>query len=117
MVRLKRLATLLIALVLTAIISALVYCTVMPGASRAAPLPPLTSVERDVSVELRRHVTALAVDIGERRATAGDSLAKAERYLQRELSTLGVGKLRRELIPTSPAEAANLVLDLAGTEA
>lgn len=104
-------------LVISASVVALLYCTAMPGSSHGTSLPPLTATEREVGAELERHVTALAVDIGERRAAAGDSLAKAERYLQRELSTLGVGELRRELIRTSPAEAANLVLDLTGKEA
>lgn len=93
---------------------ALVYCTAMPGRSITGPLPELTQDEREVSAELRRHVQALALGVGARRATEGDSLARAERYLVGELSALGAGTLRRERIPSSPSEAANLVLELPG---
>lgn len=111
---LARVAALSIAVVVVALGATLFYCTAMPGASHASALPPLTANERDVSAELQRHVRALATDIGVRRATEGDSLARAERYLMSELSTIGAGTLRRERIPRSPAEAANLVLELPG---
>ncbi len=97
--------------------AALVYCTSMPGESRAVPLPALTSDERAVAEELERHVRALSVDIGVRRATAGDSLRRAEAYLHAELTPLGAApgaSLRREAIPNAPGDAANLVLDFPG---
>jgi Zn-dependent M28 family amino/carboxypeptidase len=111
-----KLTALVVATLLLALGAGVVYCTAMPGTSHAGPLPRLSGSERDVSAELRRHVQALAVEIGARRATEGDSLARAERYLVRELSTMGAGKLRRETVAASPAEAANLVLDLPGEE-
>ncbi|MDF3066409.1 MAG: peptidase [Polyangiaceae bacterium] len=121
MVRLKRswatIAASSVAAVVVALVAALVYCTAMPGRSVTGALPALSADERDVSAELEQHVRVLAVDIGERRATEGDSLARAERYLIDELSKVRGGKLRRERIPSSPAEAANLVLDLPGRHA
>jgi hypothetical protein len=108
------LAALLASLAILA--AALVYCTAMPGRSLAGASPALRADEREAGRELRRHVHALAVGVGERRATAGDSLARAERYLVAELSRIAGAKLRRERINSSPGEAANLVLDLPGTE-
>jgi hypothetical protein len=95
---------------------ALYYFTAMPGESARAPLPALTGSERIVAEELRRHVTALTVDIGERRAVLGDSLKRAEAYLQKELATVSGAKLRREPIPGAPGDPANLVLDLPGSK-
>jgi hypothetical protein len=55
------------------------YCTAMPGQSFRGASPPLSADERQVANALRQHVTHLAVEIGERRATEGDSLLRAER--------------------------------------
>lgn len=125
MVRLRRslaksgatIAALVVATTLAALLTAVVYCTSMPGRSRSGPLPALSADEREVRAELARHVEELAVGIGPRRATLGDSLGRAERYLVRELSSMKGATLRRERIPSSPAEAANLVLDLPGEQA
>lgn len=92
----------------------------MPGESHAGALPALRADERDVARELEAHVTALTVDIGERRAVLGDSLRRAEAYLNGELGKLASthgAKLRREPIPGAPGAPANLVLDLAGKQA
>ena len=95
------------------------YCIPMPGESLRGPTPALTNVERRTEADLRRHVTKLASGIGERRATFGDSLRRAEMYLHDELTPLtsrpGV-TLRREPLPDAPGSAANLVLDLAGRQ-
>lgn len=97
---------------------ALFYCTTMPGESFRGRAPPLDSAEREVERELRAIVEQLAVGIGERRASEGDSLARAERYLQEQLEPLSKQPgttLRREPLPRSPAPAANLVLELSGS--
>lgn len=104
-------------LTVAAIAAALAYCTLMPGDTRAGALPELTVSERDAARELERHVRVLSVDIGERRATLGDSLHRAERYLLAQLTPLAStagATLRREPIPNAPGDAANLVLDLRG---
>jgi len=106
---------------LTAMAGALLlYGIPMPGESRPGPTPALSENEHRAATELRRHVTKLASDIGERRATVGDSLRRAETYLHDELTPLtflpGVS-LRREPLPDAPGDAANLVLDLAGRQA
>ena len=95
----------------------LLYGIPMPGASLAGPTPPLSDVERQAAQDLQRYVTKLAVDLGERRATQGDTLQRAELFLQSELAPLtalpGV-KLQRELLRDAPGNPANLVLDLPG---
>lgn len=97
----------------------LLYGIPMPGDSLRGPAPRLSDAERLATDELRRHVTRLAVTIGVRRATEGDSLLRAERYLHAELAPLAVlpgVKLTREPIPNAPGDAANLVLDLPGSK-
>jgi len=100
---------------------ALVYCTQMPGESFHGPPPALDADAQEIERELRGVVGRLSVDIGERRASVGDSLARAERYLYAELEPLAAvspgGKLTREPLTKAPEPAANLVLDLPGTKA
>jgi len=98
----------------------LAYGVPMPSESIQGTLPPLTPLEADVAKQLQTHVTKLAVDIGQRRAVAGDSLKRAEQYLEAQLQeplARGAGKLRREALSGVPGDAANLVLDLPGKRA
>jgi hypothetical protein len=92
----------------------LAYGVPMPGNSIAGPLPALSAVETEVAKQLRDHVMELSVDIGQRRAVFGDSLKRAEQYLQTQLQPITSGKLRREALTGVPGDAANLVLDLPG---
>lgn len=98
----------------------LAYGIPMPGRSFAGPTPPLGVDERQAAEELRRTVSQLAVELGERRATAGGSLERAERYLRSELAALAAlpgAKLSREPLHDAPGDPANLVLDLPGQKA
>jgi hypothetical protein len=95
----------------------LAYGLIMPGASFRGPSPALTHRELELQSELRRDVTTLSIEIGERRLDAGDSLARAERYLHEQLLPLtqrSGTKLWREPLKDAPA-AANLVLDVEGS--
>jgi len=94
------------------------YCTAMPGASFRGEAPAFDDEARQIERELRSVVERLSVDIGERRASVGDSLSRAERYLATELQPLARdgAKLRREALPRAPEPAFNLVLDLPGTQ-
>jgi hypothetical protein len=93
----------------------LLYCFAMPGESLEAPLPALSSEERSVAPRLRRHVEQLAHGIGPRRATLGDSLRRAERYITSELepaAKLADSSPRREPIQGAPGDPANVVFEL-----
>jgi hypothetical protein len=68
----------------------------MPGSSYAGPLPPPTDVERTLASELRRHVEALASDIGERNAQHPEALEAAAAYVARELEAAGYAPARHE---------------------
>jgi hypothetical protein len=96
----------------------LVYCTAMPGVSFRGAAPAFDADARRVEQELRVTVGQLSVEIGERRASVGDSLGRAERFLERELSSIAAEQgatLRREPLPKAPEPAANLVLELRGS--
>ncbi|HEY6077517.1 MAG TPA: M28 family peptidase [Polyangiaceae bacterium] len=100
------------------IAAALLYCVAMPGDSFTGPAPRPSAAEQQVATELRAHVSALAVEIGQRRATFGDSLQRAEQYITGELGSLAVaGALRREPLAGAPGNPANVVLELPGTRA
>jgi Peptidase family M28 len=97
-------------------VGALLYGLPMPGASFSGSARSLTRGEVELRDELRREVGALSSAIGERRLDAGDSLARAERYLHAELAPLtklDFVKLSREPLKEAPG-AANLVLDVEG---
>ena len=98
----------------------LAYGVPMPGESIEGPLPALSATEKQVAEQLREHVTKLAVDIGQRRAVFGDSLKRAEQYIDEQLArpvaVPGV-KLRREVLNDAPGDAANVVLELPGAKA
>jgi Zn-dependent M28 family amino/carboxypeptidase len=109
----------LLLLGLAAFAAALAYCTAMPGSSFRGPAPSLDADGREIERGLTRIVTGLAVEIGERRASEGDSLSRALSFLESELAPLlttpGV-TLRREALTDVPNPAANLVLELPGTK-
>jgi len=51
-------------------------CT-MPGKSFTGPLPPVTPAQTTLADELRRDVTTLAKDIGDRNLKHPEALSKA----------------------------------------
>lgn len=90
-------------------------CVRMPGRSFTGTAPALTAGERLLASELRRHVNELSVRIGERRAEHGDSLLRAERYIQSELvASVPAVKVQREPLVDAAGDPANLVLELPG---
>ncbi len=107
--------------VVALLVGLLLYCIPMPGKSLQGPLPKPTALEAEVAKRLRDHVEKLAVDIGPRRATLGDSLDRAERYLLAEAGTTAQtvpgATLRREALSGAPGNPANIVLDLPGKQA
>lgn len=95
--------------------AALVYCMAMPGHSFHAEPLPLSVADQKLAKTLRTHVSALAAEIGPRRAALGDSLQRAEAYLTLQLSAAApLGRLRREPLQGAPGVPANVILDLPG---
>jgi hypothetical protein len=109
----------LLAVATTASVIALgaIACVEMPGDSFRGTPPSLSEAERALADELRAHVEALAINIGERRADLGDSLLRSEEYIRASLiSRVPSVMVRREALEGVEHEAANLVLDLSGDE-
>jgi len=61
----------------------------MPGPAFSGPLPPLTPNQQELRDELRRHVTALAHDIGVRSDAQYGNVQRAATYIERTLTALG----------------------------
>lgn len=64
-------------------------CTVMPGASRKGPLPPLDAREQAYARELEAHVKALSGDIGERNLQRPEQLERALVHVEGALRSAG----------------------------
>lgn len=85
----------------------------MPGQSHSGPLPPLTREELVTGERLRRHVQALAGDIGERNMWRPQALEAAAAYIEGEFTALGY-EVRRQPFRVSnpPGEARNLAVEV-----
>lgn len=70
----------------------------MPGRSHAGPLPPLTAEEAAVRDGLRRHVSRLAGEIGERNVWRPEALEAAALEMERSLAALGDPVTREEFV-------------------
>jgi hypothetical protein len=89
--------------------------TTMPGASHAGPLPPLTADERAASERLRRDVTALAGEIGERNVRVPGALLLAARHVAGELEAAGY-EVRPQEYRVGTQTCANLEVELPGAD-
>ena len=63
--------------------------TGMPGSSWSGPLPPLTDKEQLIHDNLKRHVVALADEIGERSVWRPESMAAAAGYIRTAFEAAG----------------------------
>jgi hypothetical protein len=85
----------------------------MPGRSYSGELPPPTQAEVELAHELRRHVEALATEIGERNAQRPEALEAAAEYVARELAKAGYAPRRHEY-DAYGRTFANVEAELAG---
>ncbi|MHC4948702.1 MAG: M20/M25/M40 family metallo-hydrolase [Planctomycetota bacterium] len=85
----------------------------MPGESWSGPLPPMTDGQVALADELRRHVQALAGDIGPRSVPRPRALAAAAAYIESELAAAGYA-VRRECYDVDGVECCNVEATLAG---
>jgi hypothetical protein len=87
----------------------------MPGRGHRGPLPPPDDRLVTIAAELRRHVTKLAEDIGERNIRyCPRELAQTADYIEAELSSAGYDVERQEYT-VDGTTCANLEVELPGT--
>jgi len=85
----------------------------MPGRSHAGPLPPLTTHEQSLRDRLRRHVTILAGEIGERNLWRPGALESAAKHVEASLGE-GGERVVREPFAVDGREVRNLFVDRPG---
>ena len=71
------------------ILAGICFVTGMPGNSWSGPRPPLTDKEQLIHDNLKRHVSALAGQIGERNVWRAGSMAAAGEYIRKTLIDAG----------------------------
>ena len=71
------------------ILAGIWFVTGMPGNSWSGPRPPLTDKEQLIHDNLKRHVSALAGQIGERNVWRAGSMAAADAYIRKTLEAAG----------------------------
>src|SRR5512143_1541889 len=91
----------------------------MPGRSHSEAAPPLTQQEALLRDSLRRDVEKLAGEIGERNLARYEALTASAAYLEKALAEAGYAVERNPVeavTPNGPRSAANLIVELKGTQ-
>jgi Zn-dependent M28 family amino/carboxypeptidase len=89
----------------------------MPGSSYSGPLPPPTGREVALAESLRRDVTTLAAEIGERNVTSYPRrLAQAADFVERSLAGAGY-EVRSQRYMVGTTECRNLEVEIRGSSA
>lgn len=86
----------------------------MPGTSFTGPLPPVTPAQDSLAEELRRDVTALAKDIGERNLDHPKALAQSADYIEQQLQKAGL-RVTRQKYEVHDQACFNLSAEIKGT--
>jgi Zn-dependent M28 family amino/carboxypeptidase len=108
-----RLAAILVGLVIV-IASAISYMTSMPGQSFSGPLPPLSSAEVVISGNLRKTVTYLAGNIGERNIIAYPQLQATVTFIESWFKSLGYEVKSQEYV-VQMRKVRNISAEIQGT--
>ncbi|MBK8257577.1 MAG: M28 family peptidase [Polyangiaceae bacterium] len=87
----------------------------MPGESKTPPLPPITSEESSAAADLKRYVTTLAVEIGERNTRRPAELERAALWIEAELSQAGYTPERNTYFVDGVA-CSNIEVNIAGRD-
>jgi Zn-dependent M28 family amino/carboxypeptidase len=90
------------------------YMTDMPGDSHSGVLPPLGADEMSLRDRLKRHVTVLAGEIGERNVWRHDALETAASYIEETLRELGY-PVAAQVYAAEGKTVRNLETEIAGT--
>jgi hypothetical protein len=96
-----------------ALAGGMAYMIAMPGQSHSGPLPPLNAAEAALVPELRRHVDALAGEIGERNMFRYPQMVEAAAYIERTLAGFGYAVDRQEY-ELDRQVFANLAVEIPG---
>lgn len=88
---------------------------VMPGASHAGPLPPLTGVQAEVRNSLQKDLGRLAGEIGERNLTRPVAYAEAMRFVEGHLAATGYD-VQRQTYEVKGRPCVNLIAERKGTK-
>ena len=98
------------------ILTGIWFVTGMPGSSWSGPLPPLTDKEQLVHDNLKRHVVALADEIGERNVWRPGSMAAAAGYIRSTFEAAGY-VVKVQSFPSRGETLSNLEAVLPGDTA
>lgn len=88
----------------------------MPGEGRPGTLASLSSEERELAVELRQHVEALAGELGEHNTTRPEALDQSADYVEGQFGEMGYD-VRRQTYDVDGLPCHNLEVILEGTSA
>jgi Zn-dependent M28 family amino/carboxypeptidase len=89
------------------------WITQMPGKSYSGRFLPLSEQEKDISLNMRRHVSILAGDIGERNIWLPQKLNAAASYIEKIWQEQSFTVLRQEY-EARGVESANLIIEIPG---
>lgn len=87
--------------------------TVMPGKSWSGPLPPLSEEELQIRDNLKRHVSVLAGEIGERNLWRPEALNAAATYIRNVLGDSGY-TVKVQSFPSRDLTLDNVEVELPG---
>ena len=95
------------------VILSLMFFTNMPGRSYSGPLRPLSAFEREVIEQLKRHISMLGEEIGERNIWKYNNLKTSAHYIEKMVRELGYDAKKQEYgVKDMPVE--NLEWELIG---
>jgi Zn-dependent M28 family amino/carboxypeptidase len=105
-------------LILLVLAASILYGTRVPGRSHRGPLAPLREEERTLEGDLRRHVAALAGEIGERNLFLPEKLEAAENYIRSVFMAHGYdgSSLKEQLFSVQGNVVRNLMAEVRGTD-
>jgi Zn-dependent M28 family amino/carboxypeptidase len=90
------------------------YMTDMPGKSWSGVLPPLTTEQARLADRLRKHITVLGEEIGERNLWQGGTLDVTAKYIEETLQATGYA-VSSQTYTVQGTSVRNLEVELGGT--
>lgn len=100
--------------ILLLLFAGLLYVTRMPRESYSGPLPPLAEHDQALRRRLERHVSALALEIGERNVWTPGSMLAAAAYIRQALEAAGYS-VTEQPYQAAGATVSNIEAERRGT--